>query len=150
MKMIKKIKINDMIYTNIEAFYVDEEGNKNWNIPSDLETLRKATIDTFNWLIGQEVKRTAKNFTGLSASNSKAIALVIKLLDAQNPDTSSLTELEKSAYNKMLNLANVGYSDSELLNNVLNAVTTNISVYTEKIDAAVQAESIDELIGLLS
>jgi len=148
--MIKAIKINNQIHTNIKPYYIDEKGNKIWNIPNDLEELRKSAIDTFNWLIQRAVKKTAESQAGLSASNSKAIALVIKLLDAQNPDTSSLTELEKSAYNKMLNLANAGYSDSELLNNVLNAVTTNISIYTEKIEAAVQAESIDELIGLLS
>ena len=148
--MIKQIKINNQIHTNIESYYIDEEGNKIWNIPSDLETLRTATIDTFNWLIQRAVKKTAESQAGLSASNSKAIALVIKLLDAQNPDTSTLTDLEKSAYDKMLNLANAGYSDSELLNNVLDAVTTNITEYSQKIDAANKATTIDELIGLLS
>jgi len=148
--MIKQIKLKNLIHTNIEPYFIDEEGNKVWNIPSDLEGLKAATIDTFNWLIGQEVKKTAKNFTGLSASNSKAIALLIKIIDAQSPNLDNLTALEKSAYKKMLNLANAGYSDSELLNNVLDAVTNNIVAYSEKIDKALEAQSVDELIELLS
>jgi hypothetical protein len=148
--MIKQIKLNNLIHTNIEPYYIDEEGNKQWNIPSELDELRSATIDTFNWLIGQEVKKTAKNFTGLSASNSKAIALLVKIIDAQSPNLDNLTDLEKSAYDKMLNLANAGYSDSELLNNVLDAVTINIASYSEKIDKALEATTVDELIALLS
>ena len=148
--MIKQIKLNNFIHTNIEPYYTDEEGQKIWNIPSDLEELRAAAIDTFNWLIGQEVKRTAKNFTGLSASNSKAIALLVKIIDAQSPNLDNLTDLEKSAYDKMLNLANAGYSDSELLNNVLDAVTNNITSYSEKINKALEATTVDELIELLS
>ncbi len=148
--MIKQIKLNNLIHINIEPYVFDEEGNKQWNISSDLETLRAATIDTFNWLIGQEVKKTAESQAGLSASNSKAIALLVKIIDAQSPNLDNLTNLEKSAYEKMLNLANAGYSDSELLNNVLDAVTTNIATYTEKINKALEAQSVDELIALLS
>jgi len=148
--MIKQIKLNNLIHTNIEPYYYDEEGNKNWNIPSDLEELRAATIDTFNWLIGQEVKKTAKNFTGLSASNSKAITLLVKIINAQSPNLDNLTDLEKNAYNKMLALANAGYSDSKLLNNVLDAVINNIASYSEKIGKTLEAQSVNELIKLLS
>ena len=148
--MIKVIKINNLIYQNIEPFYIDENGYKVWNIPNDLEELRKCTIDTFNWLIGQKVKKqSGGDFTKLSAGNSKAIVLLLKLIDTLNPNETNLTDTEKSILDKLRTFGKNGYSDSQMLNNMLESVLNNISVYSQKIEQAQQATTIDELIKLL-
>jgi len=56
--MIKQIKLNNLIYTNIAPYTINEEGNKIWNIPSDLEELRKIAIDTIRWDAGRQLKTT--------------------------------------------------------------------------------------------
>ena len=148
--MIKIVKIGGLVYQGMEPFYIDENGNKVWNIPNDLETLRSYVIDTFNWLIGQEVKKqSGGDFTKLSAGNSKAIVLLLKLIDTLNPDESNLTDTEKNILNKLRIFKQQGYSDSPMLDSMLESVLNNISLYSKKIGQAQQAESIDELIKLL-
>jgi len=148
--MIKLIKIGELVYQGIEPYYIDKNGNKIWNIPNDLETLRNCAIDTFNWLIGQEVKKqSGGDFTKLSAGNSKAIVLLLKLIDTLNPDESNLTKTEKNILSKLRTFANNGYSNSQMLDNMLESVLNNISVYSQKIEKAQQAKSVDELIRLL-
>jgi len=148
--MIRQIKIGELIYEKIEPFSIDEKGNKVWNIPNDLETLKSCAIDTFNWLIGQEVKKASGgDNTKLAAANSKAIVLLIKLVDTLNPDTTQLTDKEKQIYELLKTFASNGYSDSELLLNTLNAVLNNIGEYSKKIEQAQNATSVEELIKLL-
>ena len=149
--MIKVIKINELVFERIEPYTINENGERVWNIPSSLEELRKCTIDTFNWLIGQKVKEVSGgDSTKLSAANSKAIVLLVKLVDTLKPDTSKLTDKEKQIFNLLKEFANNGYSDSELLLNPLNAVLNNIGEYSQKITKAQNAKSVDELIKLLS
>ena len=148
--MFKVIKIGELIYQNIKPFYVDEHGNEVWNIPNDLEELRACVIDTFNWLIGQEVKKqSGGDFTKLSAANSKLGVLLVKIVDTLNPDLTNLTENEKVIWDTAKQFAVQRYSDSELLKNLMNAVLNNISVYSTKIEQAQQATTTDELIKLL-
>ena len=157
--MIKILKIGNKIYSNLEKTIVIEDniGNEvrfitqpNPIITDDLETFRKQTIDTINWKIGNNIKNATGDLAKLSAANSKAIIIVLKLLDTLNPDTSKLTDLEKSAYDKMITLANNGYGDSELLNTSLDAVTNGIAKGQDLINKALQATTIDELIGILN
>ena len=148
--MIKQIKIGNLIYKNIEPFYVNEKGKRIWNIPNDLEELRKAVIDTINWKVGDEVKKATGDLVKLSAANSKAIVIVLKLLETLNPDTSKLNDLEKSAYEKMLTLADNGYGDSELLNNSLDAVLNGTTKGQTLIAKALKAETTEELLGILN
>jgi hypothetical protein len=147
--MIKVIKIGDLVYQNIEPFYLNEKGEKVWNIPTGLEELRKCVIDTINWLIGQEIKNINDgDYTKLSAANSKAIALIAKLI-SDKVDTSKLTETERKIWNLIVQLANSGYSDSELLLNMLTAVVEKINKYSQYIDQALNAKTVDELIEIL-
>jgi hypothetical protein len=147
--MIKTIKIGDLVYQNIEAKTTDENGNEVWNIPNDLETLRNCVIDTFNWLVGQEVKKAiGGDFVKMSASNSKAIVLIIKALDS-SADKSNFTDTEKAIWDTMLNLGNSGYCDSELLLNSITAVGNKIQEFSSKISNAMKATTTDELISLL-
>ena len=148
--MIKQVKIGKLIYTNLEPRTTDENGQETWNIPTDLEEFRKIVIDTINWKIGNDVKKATGDFAKLSAANSKAIVIVLKLLDTLSPDTSKLSDLEKSAYSKMLTLANNGYGDSELLNNSLDAVLSGVTAGQKQISDALKATTIDELIGILN
>ena len=148
--MIKIIKINNLIHQNFKEKSFDENGKETWNIPTDIEEFRKIVIDTINWKIGQDIKNATQDFTRLSAANSKAIIIVLKLLDTLNPDTTGLTDKEKSAYNKMLTLAQNGYGDSELLNNSLEAVLNYTQTGQTLITNALNATTIDELIGILN
>ena len=148
--MIKLIKIGDLIYQGFSEKTFDESGRETWNIPTNIEEFRKIVIDTINWKIGQNVKNAVQDLTRLSAANSKAIIIVLKLLDTLNPDTTGLTVKEKSAYDKMLTLANNGYGDSDLLNTSLDAVLNGIKTGQTLITNALNATTIDELIGILN
>jgi hypothetical protein len=149
--MIKLIKLGDNIIANIEPYYYDEEGNQIWNIPNTLDELKNAMIDTYNWLIGQSIKNLLGDDTKLPASNSKAIALLVKIISQVIPEntTLNLTDLEKSAWNKLLFLVNNGYSDSELLNASLDAVINNINEYSKKIEDVLKINDFNELLNYI-
>jgi hypothetical protein len=146
--MIKVIKIGTLVYQNIEAKTIDENGNEVWNIPNDVESLRKCVIDTINWLIGQEIKNSLGDYTKLSAANSKAITLLVKAI-GNNADTSKFTETEKQIWRIMQKLADAGYSDSELLLKSLTLVSEKITKYSDLINKALNAATVDELIRIL-
>ena len=148
--MIKIIKIGDLVYQGYNEKTFDENGKETWNIPTDVEEFRKIVIDTINWKIGQDIKNATQDFTRLSAANSKAIIIVLKLLDTLNPHTTGLTDKEKSAYDKMLTLAQNGYGDSDLLNTSLDAVLNGIQTGQTLITNALKATTINELIGILN
>ena len=148
--MIKIIKIDDLIYQGFQEKSFDENGNEVWNIPTDVEAFRKITIDTINWWVGNKVKKQTGDFAKLSAANSKAIVLLTKLLVTLNPDTSKLTDLEKSAWDKLIAFADNGYADSELLNNSLDAVQSYVVKGGDLINQALNATKLDELIGILN
>ena len=56
--IVKIIKIGENIFENIPAWFQDEEGNQIWNVPSDLNVLKQALIDTVKWQAHQELKKT--------------------------------------------------------------------------------------------
>jgi len=148
--MIKTIILNGTIYQGFEEKLTDSVGNIKWNIPTDIEEFRKIVINTINWKIGQNISKATGNYTKLSASNSKAIIIVLKLLNTLSPDTSKLDSLENDAYNKMITLMNNGYGDSELLNNSLDAVLNGVTKGQDLISKAVKATTIYELIDILN
>ena len=148
--MIKLIKINNLIYKGFEEKTYDSDRKEVWNIPTDVEAFRKVTIDTINWWVGDKVKKQTGDFAKLSAANSKAVVLLTKLLATLNPDTSNLTDLEKSAWDKLNTFADNGYADSELLNNSLDAVKDYVVKGGELIDKALKATTLDKLIGILN
>jgi hypothetical protein len=149
--MIKQIKIGQNIYDGFEEKTTLEDGSVVWNIPTNVDELKSIAIDTINWQIGDSVKKAVGNTNvNLSASNAKGIALLAKVVNAQNPDTSSLTDLELDSYNKMVALADGGYADSELLNASLTNVSEFITRATDKVARVTQAESIDDVITILN
>jgi len=150
MQYIKELKQGRMV-GGVMPKTLDENGNEIWNIPQDLEEFKALAIDTCNWKIGQIVKNAVGGKqVDLSASNSKAISLLAKVVNILNPDTSSLTDLEKSAFEKLNTLANAGYSDSNLLNTSLDTVLNTIPIYTDKIVKITSATTHDEVIGILN
>ena len=56
--MIKLIKIDNLVYQNIEPKSIDENGQEVWSIPQDFETLKYCAIDTIKWQAGQKLKET--------------------------------------------------------------------------------------------
>lgn len=148
--MIKLIKLNNLIYQNYEEKSIDEQGNEIWNIPNTFQELLPVVLDTIDWWTGDKIKKVTGDYTKLAAANSKAIALLFKLIDSLNPDTSNLTEKELSAYNGMKALAANGYSDSDLLNNSINAVSEYLTKAAQLSSQANQAQTVEELINILN
>ena len=149
--MIKILKKDGLIYQNIEEKSVNEDGVEVFNIPTDVALFQTMAIDTINWVIGDNIKKAVGNtFTTLSASNSKAIALLAKIVNGLAPDTSSLTTLEADNFTKLVALGDGGYGDSELLNASLTAVDTEIAAGTDKITRITNATTIDEVIAILN
>jgi len=148
--MIRIIKIGDAIYTGIDTQVADPDGGVMDNpiIPKDVETLRAVVLDTLSWEIGDAIKKATGDYVKMSAANSKAIALLAKLV-APLVDTKRLTKNEKSAFDKTVALGKSGYADSELLNASLDAVVTTIQSYGAKMVAASKAKTRDELIAIL-
>ena len=135
--MIKIIKIGDLIYENFEERTIDPAtGQIIWRIPTDVDEFRKIVIDTINWRIGNKIIEVTGDVSKLSAANSKAIALLAKILNSINVDTTKLTENEKAAFSKLTTLAQNGYSDSQLLNNLLDMVQDYIATGSQLITEA--------------
>ena len=56
--MIHVIKLGNAIYENIEPYYIDENGNRIWNIPTDVNELKQALIDTVRWQAHKKLQET--------------------------------------------------------------------------------------------
>lgn len=56
--MLKIIKLGNSIYENIEPFTINEDGEKVWNISSDIAELKTVFIDTIKWQAGLNLKET--------------------------------------------------------------------------------------------
>ena len=150
MQTIKILKIGNEIKTNFPARFIDEQGNEQWNIPTDLEELRACVIDTINWKAGNEATTTIGDMVKLVAANSKAIAMLVKVIDKLGPDLSELTENERQAYEVAKELAQGGYADSLLLTSALNTAKSVSLQASELEEQAKNAASIDELIAILN
>lgn len=48
--MLTWIKLGNRVFRNIEAKYIDENGNEIWNVPNTVPELQKAFSDTLVWL----------------------------------------------------------------------------------------------------
>jgi len=55
--MIEIIKLGNLIYENIEAKYIDKNGNEVWNVPNTVSDLQKALSDTLIWLEKQRLSQ---------------------------------------------------------------------------------------------
>ena len=145
--MIKIIKIGNLIYQNIEAKTIDENGNEVWNIPSDPVELKAALADTLGWIVGQNIVKTIGDANKKDTATSKSVVLLAKIIASLNPDTSTLTATEQDIFQKMLDLGSIGYSDSELLNNTIGAIQAELTDYAAKIAELEKLSTLDELIA---
>ena len=150
--MIRVIKIGNQVYENFMPYYMNEEGQKVWNIPNNPAKLKNCLTDTLGWVVSRNIVKAIGDANKKDASTTKAIALLAKLISTLNPDTSKLTENEKNAYEKLLTLTNTGYSDSTLLNESLQAVIDQLQWYAEKINElnAIDTNSADALDKLIA
>ncbi len=148
--MIKILKIDEQVFFNIEEEQnIDEETIS--IVPDNLDKFKKVAVDTINWATGQEIKKAVdNNAIHLSTSNSKAIILIAKLINSFNPDTKILSPLEKDNFLKMIELAQSGYSDSNLLKSALEAVDVYVKKGVEKATKIMTSTSKNEIIEVLN
>ena len=146
--MIKYIKINNLVYQNIEPKTVDEKGNTIWNILDNPTDLKVAIEDTLGWLTSRRIYKTIEESRN-NAAISKAICLLAKILNSLTPDTSSLTQNEQTAFQDMINLANNGYTDSELLPASLQAIETHLQWYNTEMAKVQNLTTMDEMVNYL-
>ena len=148
---IKLLKVGDLIYQKLDVD-VDllEDTDEIKKILTNLNTLKQTTLDTINWWLGDKITKSSGNIFKLSAANSKAIVLLVKLLETLNPDTSKLTDTEKTIYDNLTALANDGYADSDLLLNTISDLKSYLEKGEELIKEATAATTVDELIAVLN
>lgn len=60
--MIRIIKLGNLIYENIEAKTIDENGNEVWNVPNDPVQLKNTLADTLAWLSKQRVNNILDSY----------------------------------------------------------------------------------------
>jgi hypothetical protein len=143
---IKELKIGNIVHSNMPIVKDDV-----WNVPEELEDFKQIAIDTVNWKIGKNVKKSTGNLTNnMSASNAKAIVLLTKIVNAIGFDDSILTELEKSAFDKMTTLADNGYADSNMLVASITSVSENIEIGTQKVVDITNAGSHEAVVEVLN
>jgi len=149
--IIKYLKVDSDILVNTQIKTTNNPELPGIYITDDLDTFKQYAVDTINWVIGQEVLNALnKEFTKLSTANSKAIALLAKLINTLNPDTTVLSETEKDIFDQLLRLADNGYSDSRLLKNTLEIVSKNIAKYIPLIAEVNKASTINDVIVVLA
>ena len=56
--MVHIIKLGNTIYESIEPYYIDENGNKVWDIPTNISELKQALIDTVRWQAHKKLQET--------------------------------------------------------------------------------------------
>jgi len=145
--MVEIIKVGNLVYQNIEPTHVDESGQTVWNIPSDPVELKTALFETLGWLTSQNIVKTIGDANKKDASTSKAVVLLAKIINTLKPDITNLTADEQSAYQKMLDLATAGYSDSALLNQTFDVLNTQLQWYAQKSVELEALNTLDELVA---
>lgn len=147
--MIKWIKINNLIYQNIESKTTDENDNEIYNIPTDPAQLRKCCEDTLGWLVFKKLEPFIGSIDKRSACLFKAVVLFGKIVSQLNLDMDKFTEKEKNILKIMQTLAEGGYSDSELLDSALNSLMEALTWYREKQKELTQADTTEDMVKFL-
>ncbi len=144
--MINYLKIGGSIYPKVNSIDTDDR----FAPITDLVELKAAAIDTMNWLTTMRVQALSGGDAGkVAAAETKAIVLLAKVLAAQNPDVSSLTPLETSAWNKLLASADAAYCDSELLNTSLDALQATLTTFEDRSTRIAAAATIEDVVAII-
>ena len=148
--MIKWIKIDNLIYQNIEPKTIDPEtGNETWNIPTDPDELKQCIIDTLGFLVFRKLGNILNAVDKRNAVTTKGLVLLVKLVNSLNPDTSVLTETEQETYNAMLSLADIGYADSQLLKNTITQLQDVLNWYYQEEQKVKNMSTFEEMLEYL-
>ncbi len=147
--MIKIIKIGDLVYQNIEPYYIDENNQKHWNIPNTPDALKSVIEDTLAWLTSQKIQNAIGGQSKVNTSASKSVVLLAKLINTLNPDTTKLTDNEQAIYQDMLTLADNGYSDSNLLKQSFDNIKTALTNYNNLMNELQSLTTVDDMIKFL-
>jgi hypothetical protein len=116
--------------------------------------LKSCILDTLGWIVSQKIQKTIGSVDKKDASTTKAIVLLAKVISSLNPDLSILTENERNAFEMLVQLGNIGYSDSALLVNALQSVQEHILWFRQKLEELEQIDTsapdaLDKLIKFL-
>ena len=149
--MIKWIKLGNYIYQNIEPGTIDENGNEVWNIPADPVQLKQCIINTLGWLVARKLRQGVGSDKE-KASTTKGIVLLAKIVkqivDATNTQLN-LTENEQNALEKMLQLAEIGYCDGQLLIVSGDLLASALRWYHTKMQELEPLDTTEELVQFL-
>jgi len=147
---LKWLKIGDVVHRNVPVKEITEAGEEIWNVPQDLDQLKQLVADTFAWLVLQKICEILPSPDKREASTTKAITLLAKVINTLNPDISSLTQKEQEAWQKLQALGQAGYSDSDLLNQSLQALIDTLRWYSQKVQALQEAETLEEVVEVVN
>jgi len=150
MKILRIIKIGDTIYENIYLYTEDENGNRIYNIPTDITELKQAVNDTLGYLTMKKISSILVAVDKKDAAMTKAICLLAKVINSLSPDTTVLTDKEQTAFKAMVSLADSGYTDSELLNNALTEISSALAWYESKASELESLNDFDSIVSFLS
>ena len=146
------IKDGDQV-REMRTFYINENGEKVWNVPSSPDELREALKDTVRWVVGIRLQRELGNIAADTASVMKAVVLVVKVLAGANLKSvqtaiSTLTEKEQTIWNGLLELTNAGYADSDTLQMKLQKLQELLQWKNQIIQRLEAAETVEDLIEI--
>lgn len=151
-KTLRYLKINDIIYQNIEY------DSNNPLFPTTLADWQDVARETARWLAGYKIFQVLGNNdpTKSNAAVTKSVVLLAKvisnLISANDLtfDTTTLTTNETSIWTNLLSLADNGYADSQLTLTALNSIDSSLKWYEDTITNIDNATTIDEVIDILA
>ena len=144
--MIKLIKIGNVIHTNYDL-QEDTQGLR--DLPID--RIKEYALDTLNWQAGNAVKQsTGGTAIDLAAANSKAIALILKLIKPSDTAIGKLTDREQGIVRSLLGLGQNGYGDSDKLAASVESVATVVAQTASHAERIAQASTLDDVVAILN
>ena len=156
---IKYYMVGDKIVSGypIEKMVPSENGENDndiefiSNLPSDINEFKTNMVATLNWYMGSLIRNKLDNdISKLSAASFKSTALLYKIIANNNLKLDGLTDKEKTIFNTISDMANNGYSDSDLLVNVLSDINSTSDIITTAINKIIASNDFNEIIDIVN
>jgi len=111
--MIKRLKIQNSIYENIEPYHTDENKEKLWNIPNTLEGLKKVALATIRWGAERHLKKT--DWVVTKIAEIQVIGGDVEAVKKKYADILTQRETLRGANNKLESKVNACKTFEKLL-----------------------------------
>ncbi len=141
---VKIIKIKNEIRERFSLKDTLEDGTIVYNVPENIEELKKCALDTIDWEIEQKLKNKA------NAVNSKLALFAVQLALLSSPDTTGLTDTQKQLLANIEQLVGFEYTDSELAENATARTVELLTSATQKAARIGSATTIEEVVEVLN